>query len=61
MNAAQGVSREEKRMNPIKRFWSSLSPEERQQIRQLFQFLGVVVVFIILASLTVGVLTGGLG
>lgn len=48
-------------MNRIRRFWLSLSSEERQQIRQLFQFLGVVVVFIILASLTVGVLTGGLG
>lgn len=56
-----GENPEEIIMNRIRRFWASLSGEERQQIRQLFQFLGVVVIFIILASLTVGVLTGGLG
>ncbi len=46
--------------SPI-RFWKSLSDDERAQIRQLFTFLGVVVIFIALASLTVGLLTGGLG
>lgn len=47
-------------MQRIKSFWQSLTTQERQQIRQLLTFLGIVVVFITAASLTVGLLTGGL-
>ncbi len=37
-------------------FWADLSELERQQIKGLLKMLGVIVVFTIIASLTVGTL-----